>query len=382
MKISVVVPILNPGKRGITRMIKSFIEQDYPDKELIVIDGGSTDGTLEIIKDFDEYISYWISEPDGSVYEAFNKGIRKATGDFISFCGGTDFYQFDAFQAAADAYAKNGGDVLYGDFLMEQKDNSYYYMDCKSEKLEKLMYSAPFGYMGTFMRPNDLIEVWKDFDGTLGDDTFFFSKQYQRGKKFTYIENGSWLQALSYGGIEYSKRYEWAAADRQASYKALCGSKELIEKYGEEIEKTFSRRVYNLWKKILPESRYVEVMSELFPKDKKYIVFGTGDFGKRATSELLEFNCHIKYYVDSNIEKQQESFFMKNVYSPDNLLSEKDCTVVIASYKYNDEMRKQLVEMKLPETVKIISFIDIPYLLYKYMGGDVLEEAYRDGRIK
>ena len=113
MKISVVVPILNPGKRGITRMIKSFIEHDYHDKELIIIDGGSTDGTLEVIKRFEKYIAYWISEPDGSVYEAFNKGIRKATGDFISFCGGTDFYQFDAFQVAADAYAKNGGDVLY-----------------------------------------------------------------------------------------------------------------------------------------------------------------------------------------------------------------------------------------------------------------------------
>lgn len=136
MRISIIAPILNPGVYGITRMIKSFICQDYEDKELIIIDGGSTDGTIDVLKKYESYISYWVSEPDGSVFEAFNKGIREATGDFVGFCGGTDYYAFDALQSTADAYEKNGGDILYGDFMMEQDDGCLLYVKSPREKLE------------------------------------------------------------------------------------------------------------------------------------------------------------------------------------------------------------------------------------------------------
>jgi glycosyltransferase involved in cell wall biosynthesis len=63
--------------------IKSVIEQDYPVIEYIIIDGGSTDGTLDIIKKYDNYITYWVSEPDKGLYYAMNKGIERATGEWI-----------------------------------------------------------------------------------------------------------------------------------------------------------------------------------------------------------------------------------------------------------------------------------------------------------
>lgn len=382
MRISVIVPILNPGVYGITRMIKSFISQDYEDKELIIIDGGSTDGTIDVLKKYEDHISYWISEPDGSVFEAFNKGIREATGDFVGFCGGTDYYAFDALQAAADAYEKNGGDVLYGDFLMEQDDGGLLYVKSPRNRLERLMYAAPFGYMGTFMRPNDLIEVWKNFEGTLGDDTFFFSKQFRSGKQFTRIDSRSWLQALSYGGIEYEHRYRWAVEDRKASYKALEDSPELTSLYSEEIEKTFSRRIYELWEEIFSPEEINAIMRDILPSDKTYILFGTGMFGKVTTLALVECDCNIKYYVDNSKEKQKERFYTKKICSPDALLTEKNCTVVISSYEYNDEIRGQLEAMPLDESVEIISYIDIPYYLYKKFGDRPLEEAYNAGTIK
>ena len=72
--------------------LMSLIEQTYPkDKyEIIVIDGGSTDGTLDIIKKYDKSIACWISEPDGGIYEAMNKGIKRATGDIIGFINSDD----------------------------------------------------------------------------------------------------------------------------------------------------------------------------------------------------------------------------------------------------------------------------------------------------
>ena len=88
--ISVVIPVLN-GARNIQRSINSVLSQSHPNKEIIVIDGGSTDGTVEILRSNSHDIDYWTSGPDGSVYKAFNKGLHRATGDWILFMGADDY---------------------------------------------------------------------------------------------------------------------------------------------------------------------------------------------------------------------------------------------------------------------------------------------------
>lgn len=98
--VSVVTVCFN-SVRTIERTIKSVVEQDYPKLEYIVIDGGSTDGTLEIVDQYRDRIAYSISEPDGGVYHAMNKGIRHATGDWIHLLNSDDFYASqDALQIA------------------------------------------------------------------------------------------------------------------------------------------------------------------------------------------------------------------------------------------------------------------------------------------
>lgn len=76
--------------------IKSVISQSYENIEYVIIDGGSTDGTLEIIKKYEKYISIFISEKDNGIYDAWNKGLSLATGDWISFLGADDEYLPDA----------------------------------------------------------------------------------------------------------------------------------------------------------------------------------------------------------------------------------------------------------------------------------------------
>src|SRR5688500_3818909 len=91
-KISIITPTYNQG-HFIEQTIQSVIEQDYPNLEYIIIDGGSTDDTLSVIKKYEKYISYWISEKDKGQSEAINKGFKKATGDVVNWLNSDDYYE-------------------------------------------------------------------------------------------------------------------------------------------------------------------------------------------------------------------------------------------------------------------------------------------------
>lgn len=88
-KITIITATYNSVKT-LEQTIFSVIEQTYDNIEYIIIDGGSTDGTIDIIKRYADKIAYWISEPDKGIYDAFNKGIAVATGDYIEFLGSDD----------------------------------------------------------------------------------------------------------------------------------------------------------------------------------------------------------------------------------------------------------------------------------------------------
>lgn len=89
-KISVITVVWN-GEKHLEDTIQSVIGQTYPNIEYIVIDGGSTDGTLDIIKRYDSNIHYWISEKDSGIYDAMNKGVKASTGDWLLFINADDY---------------------------------------------------------------------------------------------------------------------------------------------------------------------------------------------------------------------------------------------------------------------------------------------------
>lgn len=89
-KLSIITINLN-NALGLERTINSVLEQDFIDYEFIIIDGGSTDGSLEIIKEYDSQITHWISEPDNGIYNAMNKGIKLAKGEYCYFLNSADW---------------------------------------------------------------------------------------------------------------------------------------------------------------------------------------------------------------------------------------------------------------------------------------------------
>jgi glycosyltransferase involved in cell wall biosynthesis len=114
MKISTIIPSYNLGKY-IKRTIDSVLNQDYSNKELIVIDGGSTDETIGILKSYGDKI-FWISEKDNGQADAINKGFKMATGEIVSWINADDYYEPNIFTKISEEFSKNKNkiSILYG----------------------------------------------------------------------------------------------------------------------------------------------------------------------------------------------------------------------------------------------------------------------------
>lgn len=127
MKFSIITVCRN-AESTIERTIRSIISQTYPSKEFIVIDGKSTDGTKNILKKYEHQINIFVSEPDNGIYDAMNKGVKKASGDYLIFMNADDYF-FD------NAVLQHAAEVPPADFLF---GGQYDFIDGKLKKAQNL----------------------------------------------------------------------------------------------------------------------------------------------------------------------------------------------------------------------------------------------------
>jgi glycosyltransferase involved in cell wall biosynthesis len=113
--VSIITVVFN-GAKTLEQTIQSVLGQTYKNIEYIIVDGGSTDGTLDIIQKYEDRIARWVSEPDRGLYDAMNKGIRMATGEIIGIINSDDWYELNAVESIMDAYRKHPEKkVFHGD---------------------------------------------------------------------------------------------------------------------------------------------------------------------------------------------------------------------------------------------------------------------------
>lgn len=113
MTISIITPSFNQGE-FLCQQILSVKAHCEVDHEHIIIDGGSADGSVDIIRKYEKHLAYWISEPDNGQSQAINKGIRKAAGDIINWLNADDYYEPNALSAVADAFRDESVNVVMG----------------------------------------------------------------------------------------------------------------------------------------------------------------------------------------------------------------------------------------------------------------------------
>lgn len=122
MKLSIITINYN-NQDGLQKTIDSIVSQSFKDYEWIVIDGGSNDSSREVLERYCDHFTYWCSEPDRGIYNAINKGLEYATGEYIQFLNSGDWlYSKDVLEKAFSIIdGKN--DIYYGDYVQVNEDN-------------------------------------------------------------------------------------------------------------------------------------------------------------------------------------------------------------------------------------------------------------------
>jgi glycosyltransferase involved in cell wall biosynthesis len=204
----------------IEKAIQSIFEQRYANTELIIIDGGSSDGTIDVIKQYEDRISSWLSEPDLGIYDAMNKGVKLAKGDWIYFLGADDTL-VNCIDKVAD-YLKKENTIYYGDVYLPHKNKTYagnfkwHTLVSKNINHQSIFYPRKVFLHYLF----DLkYKVLADYDLNIrcwGDGRF----------KFKYIPV---LVAIHYdGGVSNQKSDEVFLADKPALISKYFGRKIVV----------------------------------------------------------------------------------------------------------------------------------------------------------
>ena len=149
-----VVTICYNAKNDLEKTILSVLSQTYQDIEYIIIDGGSTDGTVDIIHKYSERLFYWISEPDKGIYDAMNKGMDRATGSWINFMhAGDTFCDNEVIKNIFGYNDLSDYSVIYGDCYVSKLNQLQY---LKASSMKKVHVQMPFCHQSSFIRKTRL----------------------------------------------------------------------------------------------------------------------------------------------------------------------------------------------------------------------------------
>jgi len=173
MKLSIITINLN-NVEGLRKTIESVISQTFIDFEYILIDGGSTDGSVDIIKEYADKITYWVSEPDKGIYNAMNKGIRQATRDYCLFLNSGDGLLHENVLKELSAILFDE-DIVYGNVILHLNKNQ---RDKGIAKSELNLYDLTFGkinHQAAFIKRS------------LFDKFGFYSEEYRIASDFKFF---------------------------------------------------------------------------------------------------------------------------------------------------------------------------------------------------
>jgi len=187
--VSIITVVYN-GEKYLEQTIKSVINQTYKNIEYIIIDGGSTDGTLDIIKKYEEHITYWVSEADKGLYDAMNKGIKIAKGELIGMINSDDWYELDAVKTMVNAYEKYPNkSIFHADRYDVHEDGNRTIKKFHPSVFKFKYYGMTYNHPSMFITKTEYNEHLYSLEFRSHSDYKFVLEAFTKDKnKFYYID--------------------------------------------------------------------------------------------------------------------------------------------------------------------------------------------------
>lgn len=203
MKLSIVTINYN-NLSGLQKTIDSVLQQSFKDYEWIIIDGGSSDGSEDVIKTYQSHFSFWCSEPDNGIYNAINKGLSHTTGEYVQFLNSGDWL-FDS-SSLEKVFAQIDGkyDIYYGDMVQVNGDGKYNPITYPDELGFLFFPYNNICHQATFYRRNL-------FANNLYDESFSIVSDWAMNIKLLFI--GSTFKHINQYIVYYDNRGRSSAAD-------------------------------------------------------------------------------------------------------------------------------------------------------------------------
>lgn len=337
MRFSIVTVCLNSAKT-IRQTIESVIHQQYEDIEYIIIDGGSTDGTIDIIEEYSDKITFWVSEKDNGLYDAMNKGIAKATGDVISLLNSDDWYEPNILGKVKEYFETYKVEMVCGS-IRNILDNEEFGLTMSKYNLEKLHLRVQCMPPALFCKKN------------VYDEIGLFNTEFKITADFEW-EMKVWQKRVScYNATDIFTNFRLTGTSGQKKYLAMLENYEIAKrylspKYQTEVDAFYSDRLESCFYEQNFEEQFENIdgnmLLNLFGDDKFYI-WGAGIQGALClnTMERLKLKC--VGFVDNDKRKWNREIKGYQMYEPFNL--DKNIKVCIAAREHNAQIKKQLKDL-------------------------------------
>lgn len=332
MKITVITVCLN-SVNTIEKAIKSVVGQDYVDKEYIIVDGGSTDGTLNIIKKYKQYITKWISEPDRGIFDAMNKGIEMASGDIIAFLNSDDWYADRALYMVGEAFEKTSCDCVCCDNYVAGKDGKEIYFDASNVKEDDVYIRMPYYHSSVFTR-KEFFETKSNFDlqYKIAADYDWFLRKVKGGMKIFYLHEP--IFTFCYGGISSVNEIDCAREARTVAIRHLPENK---AKCFQDI----NDRYYGIVADASDHQYICKRVKKIIKNENDVVIWGAGERGRQCLGWLQKAGIQVEAIVDRDENRWGEIINGMTIMSPEYLCN-KMCNVIITPAKYTEEIEKEL----------------------------------------
>lgn len=297
MKITVITVCYNSVKT-IERTIKSVLAQNYDELEYIIVDGNSTDGTLDIIDKYRDEISVFISEPDQGLYDAMNKGLEKATGEVFAFLNSDDYYADNVLKSVNKYFSDNDVDLVSGNMYICMNGINKKAVYDKS-KAENMFFGVVYSHPALFAK-RDLYIKYGGFDRSykIAADSDWVMKVCLGGAKvlcvedyFTYFSDGGISSRRQYLALEeeYRMALKYAERDEYAYLK-----KRINEFYSVQLKLAERRE-----RKRNALEKRIEDIREILDRNKAYYIWGAGNRGLECLDIFEKIGLQITGVVDS-----------------------------------------------------------------------------------